>query len=460
MGWLDPADCLAARDALQRGCPLEAGGLLLKSPHRGHRAARQLLGEIAVQLVQQAETAYSHGELLVAGENINCAAECAELTPEAAALRLQINGGLAELQKQQQWQAQRLARARAWADQGRVRSAMGLLKPIADDGDAQRLGLDLDEQLARMDRYLGEARDLLVRGNLTAASQRLTMAQAIHAADSRVLQLQRELNAAMRAFSPDESPEPLRKPIVDRTTRFALGYHALVVSQDEITIGSGCHRTPSLPMFARIHSCHARVIRDHGRYRLANCQPSYRTLVQNKLIQDEVPLADGDLIAFLPDKHGSDRGIVQPDELHCQWRFSIPAIGSTTAVLRREKPGGCMVHTPVGEFGQVVLLDDHLEICPGPPAHLVLTRLPCKRLTLSWRPKGLVIGATNGMIEVAEATPSDGEDSVILEIPSHITISPEHGSPEQFCERVFSPESWEELVVKVYDPFHQTEKLA
>ena len=168
------------------GQPPRSGAGITEIARRNHRAAQQLLREIATQLVREAEAAYIRGDLLAAGENINCARECAELGAEGESLRLKINSELEELRKQQQWQSQRLAKVRAWADQGRVKSAIGLLKPLSADGDVQRLEIDLRERLDQLERYLREGHDYLASGELTAARQRLRMAQKIHAADPRV----------------------------------------------------------------------------------------------------------------------------------------------------------------------------------------------------------------------------------------------------------------------------------
>ena len=73
------------------------------------------------------------------------------------------------------------------------------------------------------------------------------------------------------------------------------------------------------------------LIRDQGRYRLTNCSRHYRTLVNDKLIDDKVVLADQDVISFLPDKDPAHRKAVDCGELYCQWRFSLPVAGSTTA---------------------------------------------------------------------------------------------------------------------------------
>ena len=63
MRWLDPVDCAAARDCLERGNVREAAKLLLNSPHRRHRAARLLLLDISTRLVEEAAQAFGRGEI-------------------------------------------------------------------------------------------------------------------------------------------------------------------------------------------------------------------------------------------------------------------------------------------------------------------------------------------------------------------------------------------------------------
>ena len=128
--------------------PLKRDARLLKSPQCNHRAARHLLREIACVLVEQAAAAYARGDLLAAGENINCAEQCVELPAEAACATTEnLRRAREFLLRRQEWQSQRLAQARTWANQGRVRSAIGLLVPLPGDGEVQRLKCDLEERV-------------------------------------------------------------------------------------------------------------------------------------------------------------------------------------------------------------------------------------------------------------------------------------------------------------------------
>jgi hypothetical protein len=87
MKWPEPADCVTARECLEHGNPTEAARILLHSPHRDHREVRRLLLLVSEQLIEQAGTAYHHGDLTTASEALACASRCAALPVEAIALR-------------------------------------------------------------------------------------------------------------------------------------------------------------------------------------------------------------------------------------------------------------------------------------------------------------------------------------------------------------------------------------
>ena len=58
-----------------------------------------------------------------------------------------------------------------------------------------------------------------------------------------------------------------------------------------------------------------------------------------------------------------------------------------------------------------------MEICPAPPAHLMIGNLPCTRLTLRWQPNGLAIEASGGTLETMEEAPPDTKLATIVRIP-------------------------------------------
>lgn len=90
MVWLDPRECLAARDALQRGNPTEAARLLLASRFPQHRAVRNLLVEAGQHLVREAQQQFTAGELEAAEASLSLAARCLALEPDALALQQKV----------------------------------------------------------------------------------------------------------------------------------------------------------------------------------------------------------------------------------------------------------------------------------------------------------------------------------------------------------------------------------
>ena len=439
MRWLDPVECLAARECLQRGNALEAAQLLLSSPQKNHLAARRLLLEINKELIEQAVEAYGRGDILVAWENINCARQCTELDAKAAALREKIAREAAELRKQQEWRRNRLRQARAWADQGRVRSAIGLLKPLTGEGEGRRLRIDLDERLARFERYVQQCRELLDQGELTAARKKLTMAQAINTTDPLICQLENELRQAEASKSPKEQLAESRRVLIDRSVSFALGDHALVVSRQEIVVGNPLGESVNVPIQSRLHRRHVLIVRDRGCYGLvpyAGC----KTLVNGDPLTDPRQCGDGDVIEL-----GGPQ---------CRWTFSHPVAASTTAVLEQAASATACARTPDGvEFRRIVLLDDTIEIRPKSPAHLVLPELPCRSLTFRWSPAGLVADARDGTLVVETADGPTEDTASGLAVPSRLAIHDEVDEAELLGRAFVGDNSSELFCLNIHGPF-------
>ena len=125
MNLFDPHDCRVARDLVVKGLDLDAVRLLSQSRDRDHRAARQLLAECQPRLIQHATQATDALLWDQAVELLEAAALCGELPVAAVALKERVLGG----QRRAHEQAQRLEQARDWAAQGRVVSALDLLRP-------------------------------------------------------------------------------------------------------------------------------------------------------------------------------------------------------------------------------------------------------------------------------------------------------------------------------------------
>ena len=60
------------------------------------------------------------------------------------------------------------------------------------------------------------------------------------------------------------------------------------------------------------------------------------------------------------------------------------------------------MHTLHAEFRQVILLGDRLDIRRSLPAHLVIRDLPCTKLAFRRHACGLVVEATDGIVEESQ----------------------------------------------------------
>ena len=131
MNLFDPYHCRVARDLVAKGHDLDAVRILSQSPDRDHRAARQLLAQSQPRLIQWAGQA---AEVMLwdrAVELLEAAALCGELPIEAVVLKERVLVG----QRRAHEQAQRVEQAKDWAEQGRVVSALDLLRPLEGHAD-------------------------------------------------------------------------------------------------------------------------------------------------------------------------------------------------------------------------------------------------------------------------------------------------------------------------------------
>src|SRR5258708_1608151 len=135
MRWVDPIEWAAARECLGGGHAVEAAPPLVPSAQRDHPGARPLFFGINGRLGAPAAQDVDRGDVLVAWEAIQGAEQCAALQGAAAALKQRIARDRAEFQKNQAWYEQRLQEAKAWAEAGRVHSALHRLDPLTDAPD-------------------------------------------------------------------------------------------------------------------------------------------------------------------------------------------------------------------------------------------------------------------------------------------------------------------------------------
>lgn len=441
MRWIDPTDCLAARECLQQGHVLEAARRLLVSPHREHRAARQLLLEISTHLITQAAQALDGGEIRAAWEAITCAEQCAALPAEAVALKERLAQACDELERNQAWHDQRLREAEAWAKGGRVHSALRRLEPLTDVPEVQRLRADLEERLANFERYLRECRDYLAHQAWEAARECWERARAILPADPEVLRLARELRPVdpSNLAAPGE-PGPARR-LDRRAMTFAMGNHALVVLAPEVVIGNPLGEGVHVPLLGRVHRRHALLLRDRGRYRITPCAAGHAVAVNGQPATGPRELADGDLLEL-----GGPLGA---------WSFRLPVAGSWTAILEPAQPSSTAVQTPDGSiFHRVILADESIHIRPRSPAHLRIPDLPCQSLRLHWSETGLVAVVQGGTLAVA-GKESDGDESAApVWLPGRLVIRGDLDEAERLGRAFLGgQEVADTLCLEFRDPF-------
>jgi hypothetical protein len=458
MSWLDPEECAAARDCLEHGNVLEAAQKLLGTPNREHRAVQKLLLEISGRLVDQAREANARGDVVVAWEAIDRAAQCAALQDEALALWKQLSQGQEEADKAQAWREQRVADAQALANEGRLRTALGRIVPLTDKPDVRRLKTDIEERQARFERYIAESRDHLDRGELGMAERSLKLAQEIKPNDSEVIRLAEALReaarpvavVAMTTTTSEEPTAPTAQPINSRWMGFSIGFETLVLLAQEVVIGTPRGEAVHLPMLGPLHGRHAMISRDRGQYQLLPLTDRHGQLcdvrVGGATLAASRLLCDGDMLEF-----GGP---------HCAWVFRLPVAGSTTAVLEQTKPSSTSIHTPDGsEFRRVVLADEALEFRSQVPAHCVLSDLPCERLAFRWNGAGLVAESEDGELTIEPTGPAGDSHSVPLSVPSRLTIHVEMSEAEILGRTLVSgDEPVDTLHLSLRDPY-QPSKL-
>ena len=449
MNLFDPFDCRVARDLVAQGQNLDAVRLLGRSPDRDHRTARQLLSECQPRLIQQAGQAAEAMLWERAAELLDAAALCGERPVEAVALKERV---LAE-QRRAHEQAQRLEQARDWAGQGRVVSALDLVRPLEGNADSatRDVRADLEERLSRGERYLAEAAELLDQGLVPAARERLDRARETHANHPRLAALEERCRHALAELSPLPVAIPRRSdpgslpPLVSFVaptapveaasgssptssppspiatspssaahlpSRFLVNDELLVITTEEAVIGNARGRGVTVPLLANVHSRHALVVRHRHDYQLV-ALPNCPTLVNGEPLTGTKLLADGDLIQFGPPG--------------CLWRFQRPVPHSATALFESVGSLAASIPLPGADSRQVhcqrfVMLADELVLTPNDDGHHSLPELPARELRLRSSPTGITVHATAAVVFIERAERCDRLDDAPLNWPSRLLI--------------------------------------
>ena len=455
MNLFDPYHCRVARDLVAKGHDLDAVRILSQSPDRDHRAARQLLAQSQPRLIQWAGQA---AEVMLwdrAVELLEAAALCGELPIEAVVLKERVLVG----QRRAHEQAQRVEQAKDWAEQGRVVSALDLLRPleghadvaVRDDRAVLDVQADLEERLSRGERYLAEAAELLDHGLLPTARDRLDRARETHANHPRLAALENRYRRVLAEQSPlpvvvPQPPAPDRlpplasfvapivpvggtpRPSGDEGTRtdeaslrrgevrvpprFLIDDELLVITTEEAVIGNARGRGVTVPLLANVHSRHALVVRHRGDYQLVGL-PNCTTLVNGEPLTGTRLLTDGDIMQFGPPG--------------CLWRFSRPVRNSAAALFESVGSLASSIPLPGADSGQIhcqrfAMLADELVLTPGDDGHHSLPELPARELRLRASPTGITLRATEAVVFVERSDNYERLDDAPLNWPSRLLI--------------------------------------
>ena len=413
MAWLDPPECIAARQCLEQGNPAEAARVLLGCKYQRHRAVRALLVETGQRLVASAEELWRSGHVEAAARSIELAARCAALDGRGLVLQHEIRERLQRQDERRRRVAGQLEQARQLAGAGRLRSALDVLASAGDDPQATELREAVQRQLAQFDRHVGQCRRSLAAGDAEAARRHWQKARRLVPEDPQVAEL---AAAIARAWPRDAASAGQPLPISDRAQAFLLGDLALVVSAGEICLGTPRAEGVQVPIMGPLHSRHAVLLRDRRGWQLAVCRDRHgracQVAVDGQQVESIGRLDHGKLIRL-----GSG---------NCTWRFLMPVPGSATAVLEAVPGSEGQVWTGSGRpIRRVVLMDEQLVLRAARPAHVVMPELPCKQLVFRWEAGALRYDVEGGTaaLEVPGRTIAAEDNRLCL--PSRLVIEPQ-----------------------------------
>ncbi|MCS7304424.1 MAG: FHA domain-containing protein [Thermoguttaceae bacterium] len=395
---LDPRECIQARDCLQRGLLAEAARVLLGAKDRHHRKVQALLQEVGSRLIAEAKRLYeSSYELEVAAQHIQLASQCIQLDSEALVLKHQIEQQLDKRRRAEQWRQEQLRRAKQLADNGHLHTAQDLLNILKEDRQADRLRAEIRARFETYRRHLEGIEQCLAQNQPHAAYRHWQEAKKLcpHAPElaewaQKIAQHipvgpgPGKLGTASVgvAFSAQAGAlQPV--PLCQRSQSFLLGEWALVISSGQICIGSPRAVDVQLPLLGRVHQRHALLLRDVQGWQILPLPDQNGTAcpvwLNGVLILGPQRIHHGDKITL----GGS------PASGSCSWQFQLPVTGSLSAVLESSPGNSSIIYLPPDRLTKAVLLADMLVVSASPPAHLVVSDLPCQRLLLRWESDGL-----------------------------------------------------------------------
>lgn len=441
MAWLDPPECVAARDALAAGNAAEAARSLLASKYPQHREVRRLLVEAGSRLVAIAQQQYAAGQLAAAAEAIRWAERCMTLEGEALALRQSIAAASQARQEHQAWVAEQVAEAQRLAEAGHLRSALDVLAACGNEGPAPRVRAEIQQRLGRFDRLLAACRRCLEADQAEAAHRHWQAARRLAPDSPELAELAGRIARLLGHGAGWQGQSVL---VRDRAQRFLLGAWALVVSSAEACLGTARAEGVHVPLQAPLHGRHAVLFRDRQGWHLAPCRDAQGRACPVRVAGREVEtlgrLSDGDRLE-----------LAGP---HCRWRFRLPLPGSSTAVLEAAPGSQGLGCTPSGRLvSRVVLLDKELVVRAYGPAHVVLPSLACKELHLRWENGELHWAVEGGSVRVEIPGQSLEVSDQRVFLPSRWIIRPELEEPELLGRTVAGCPPAEEMALDLSDPF-------
>lgn len=417
LDWLEPRDCVIARDLCDRGDIQAAARQLLESPHSGHRRSRALLQNFRPELLKSAAALLIRNEPQAALEVLKLAGQCGPVDAEFQNLQTEAEARLNCKLVRAEWQADRIDKAIRLAEEKRLHSAIEWIEPVADHPEAELIRRDWHDQQRKLEQRLERTAKYLELNQLQAAIENWWMAAAIDRWNSRVVELearlhQHGLNPDPRVsvvtgqVDPQRHHEPrftihkpdrirpatscgpnsfipeIRMSASDDFTDSGLllpssrvvsvtggNQRILVFTQPAVTAGSAQAADVDLPLQGRLHHRQFLLYRDASEVRLL-AYSSGTIQINNQLCVagESTVLRNDDRIEL---EQGRLRfQVLRPD--HTVDETMVLIADPTTPV-----------RTANGDrIDRVVLLDQQMEIAPRQPAHWDLPELPGERLLL------------------------------------------------------------------------------
>ncbi|MCL6501173.1 MAG: hypothetical protein K6T86_00720 [Pirellulales bacterium] len=459
MRWLDPPECTAAQDALERGNLVEAASVLLACPHQGHRRVRQLLTEISAKLIRHAREEFAAAQTNAAQTNaaqtnaaqtnaaqpvarwdlprLEAAARTLELAARCAALNqdgLAIQQRIAEAQQQhrdaQQRLHRRLTKAQEYLAVGRLDTALEVIAAVPTsevDADllerspqAAELREECTRRLRHFERHVQHCRAALEQQQIAAARRHWEECRKLYPTHRAVQELENQLAqaASQRSASGIQHQQP-PLAVTNRSQTWLLGNWALVLSASQAVVGTTRDPEVQVPILGKLHARHALLYRDATGWHLNPCRDKKNRLcpviINGRKLDAPARLRPRDTILF--------------GDGNCAWQFTQPVQDSGTVVLEAQLGTQALIWANGHQLKRLVLMADRLVVRPASPAHVVVPTLPANSLEFCWTSHGL-----EWRVEHAVAS----LDALDQPIPAHVLaqrhraqLSPKQISAEQ-----------------------------